>query len=203
MLATLVLDRSYQPHRIIGWETAAAMVYSGTAEVLETNKRIQVREVSEASLDDFGDLSPHLIDWFLRGAEKNRDTIIVYAPAVVRLLRAVGRKRVVRFSRINVMTRDGFTCQYCNKALPMPQLNYDHVVPRSKGGKTDWFNVVTSCLKCNATKAARTPEEAGMRLLRKPVKPMSLPIVALRFDPSQIRSEWSSWWYWNVVLESP
>jgi 5-methylcytosine-specific restriction endonuclease McrA len=83
----------------------------------------------------------------------------------------------VRFSRVNVYTRDGFRCQYCGEKKEMRDLNYDHVVPRVRGGKTVWENIVTSCYACNDRKGSRTPEEAGMKLPRKPFKPSSLPVT--------------------------
>jgi len=99
-------------------------------------------------------------------------------PCVARLKRQLaGQKRGVKFSRFNVMTRDHFTCCYCGSRLPMRQLNYDHVLPRAQGGKTVWENIVTSCYPCNDRKASKTPEQAGMKLLRKPYKPKSLPLT--------------------------
>src|SRR4029077_4227246 len=111
--------------------------------------------------------------------------------AVVRLKKAIGgKKQAVRFSRVNVYTRDGFRCQYCGEKKEMRGLNYDHVVPRVRGGKTTWENIVTSCYACNDRKGSRTPEEAGMKLLRKPIKPTSLPLApVVRFE-KDVPSVW-------------
>ena len=104
--------------------------------------------------------------------------VIPWERAVVRLRKAIGaKKHAVRFSRINVYTRDGFHCQYCGEKKGMRDLNYDHVVPRVRGGKTVWENIVTSCYACNDRKGSRTPEEAGMTLRKKPFKPSSLPVT--------------------------
>ena len=78
---------------------------------------------------------------------------------------------VVKFSRQNVMTRDNFTCCYCNKRKHISNLSMDHVVPRSKGGRTVWTNIVACCTRCNAEKADRTPHEAGMHLSKVPHRP--------------------------------
>ena len=96
-------------------------------------------------------------------------------------LRAIiaGMKRGVKFSRINVFARDEFRCQYCGARRPVHELNYDHVVPRVQGGKTVWENIVTSCYECNARKRGRTPEQAGMKLLRAPTKPKALPMTTV------------------------
>lgn len=79
----------------------------------------------------------------------------------------------VRFSRGHVFIRDQFTCQYCLQEFPRQKLNLDHVMPRSRGGKTSWENVVTSCHACNRRKADRTPSEANMPLSRKPQRPQA------------------------------
>ena len=76
-------------------------------------------------------------------------------------------------SRKNILMRDRFTCQYCQRTLPSGELTLDHVVPRSRAGETAWENLVACCHACNNRKGSRTPEEAGMRLARQP-RPFSL-----------------------------
>ncbi|GAC1394844.1 MAG: HNH endonuclease [Polyangiales bacterium] len=128
-------------------------------------------------------------------------TLTIRMPSVVRLLRFFrGIRRAVKFSRINVMTRDAFTCQYCATKKKMRELNYDHVIPRHLGGKTTWENIVTSCYPCNARKRNRTPDMAGMTLLSTPTKPKWLPItVHLRFGHG-IPETWASYVYWNTAM---
>jgi len=174
MTRTLVLDMGYQPHRIVSWQRAVTMLFEGKVEVVEEYDE-DIRSVS----------------------------ITIKMPAVVRLLRAIrGRKKAVKFSRINVMSRDKFRCQYCGRRLPMSELNYDHVIPRSRGGRTVWENIVTCCYSCNDRKGGRTPGEAGMRLLKQPVKPKHLPFITFRFDTGSIPDAWASWVYWQGELES-
>jgi hypothetical protein len=113
-------------------------------------------------------------------------------PAVVRLVKPVSLfKKGVKFSRINVFTRDHFTCQYCGSRKAMKDLNYDHVVPRIQGGKTVWENIVTCCYPCNDRKAGRTPEQAGMRLRKIPyvpkTLPMTQPMTSMRVIPDIVR----------------
>jgi 5-methylcytosine-specific restriction endonuclease McrA len=152
-MRTLVLDQGYQPHRVVSWQRAITMLFDGKVEVVEEYEH-DVRSV----------------------------TFTIKMPAVVRLLRAVRGKRGVKFSRINVATRDGFRCQYCGRKLPLSKLTYDHVVPRSQGGKTRWENIVMACYDCNGRKGDRTPTQAGMRIDKLPVKPQWLPVVAFRID---------------------
>jgi 5-methylcytosine-specific restriction endonuclease McrA len=79
---------------------------------------------------------------------------------------------MVKLNRKNIYARDLNTCQYCGKKLPADKLNLDHVVPRSMGGKNSWTNLVCTCHECNTMKGNRRPHEAGMKLLRKPEKPV-------------------------------
>ena len=106
--------------------------------------------------------------------------------------RAAERKsrRGVRFSRLNVYTRDAFTCQYCAKQLPQRALSYDHVIPRVAGGRTEWTNIVTACKPCNNRKGHLTCDEAGMWPLREPVRPKSLPFVGPFVDRDRAPPEW-------------
>ncbi len=86
----------------------------------------------------------------------------------------------VKFTRRNVFMRDQFTCQYCIKVLPETKLNLDHVIPRDKGGKTTWENIVTSCVKCNSRKSNKLPKEANMFPASKPFAPRWRPLYGLR-----------------------
>lgn len=98
-------------------------------------------------------------------------------PSVARIKRYVPmHKKGVKFSRENVLSRDHYRCHYCAGYFSRKHLTYDHVVPRSQGGKTVWTNIVASCRACNTQKGARTPEQAGMRLLKKPERPKWLPL---------------------------
>lgn len=174
MEKTLVLDRGFQPHRVVSWQRAITMLFQEKVEV-----------ISEYDEEVY------------RGR-----TMTIKMPAVVRLLQVVRRKKSVRFSRINVLTRDNWCCQYCGNKFPTSKLNYDHVVPRSQGGKTIWENIVTSCYPCNAKKRDKTPQQAGMRLRRKPYKPKSLPVIAFYVeDHKTIPEAWQNFVYWHSELE--
>jgi 5-methylcytosine-specific restriction endonuclease McrA len=153
------------PHKVISWQDAVTLLYLDKVDVLEAYDEIVA--------------SPSLT---------------IRMPAVVRLKKPVGSvKRGVKFSRINVLTRDGFRCQYCGAKKRMSELNYDHVVPRAQGGKTVWENIVTACYDCNDAKRDRTPEQAGMRLLKRPVKPRTLPLTALPVDLRNAPQAWASY----------
>lgn len=123
-------------------------------------------------------------------------------PAVVRLRDVQRRdKQKVKFSRINVLSRDHWKCCYCGHRFPTSELTYDHVIPRAQGGKTVWENIVSSCYSCNQAKANRTPAQADMRLLSKPIRPTWLPSFnpRLRMPLKDVPVLWRN--YWTVELE--
>ncbi|MCZ7645221.1 MAG: HNH endonuclease [Planctomycetota bacterium] len=109
----------------------------------------------------------------------------------------------VRFSRRNIFERDGNTCQFCHRKFDRSELTIDHLIPRSRGGKTTWENVALACVRCNTRKGSRTPEEAGMRLLKKPVKPQWATRIGLKIGRRCKRS-WEQFIeeaYWEVELK--
>jgi 5-methylcytosine-specific restriction endonuclease McrA len=111
-------------------------------------------------------------------------------------------KRSLRLNRHTIFARDGHRCQYCNRRFPGSQLSLDHVVPRSRGGQTTWENVVCACLQCNVKKGGRTPQEAHMRLGRKPSRPKRSPLLLLKLGSPKYES-WRTWLeagYWEVGI---
>ena len=108
-------------------------------------------------------------------------------PRVIRLLTydRLPRQKV-KFNRRNIFARDGNRCQYCGKRFATSELSLDHVVPRSRGGRATWENIVCACLKCNVRKGGRTPREAGMRLIREPVEPRTSPSLSAQALPPQV-----------------
>ena len=125
-------------------------------------------------------------------------------PKVIRLLfyDRLPQTRV-KFNRRNIFARDESRCQYCGKKFPTPELSLDHVIPRSRGGRTSWENLVCSCTHCNARKGGRLPEEAGLKLVRKPVKPRRSPVIHLKLRSGKYQS-WKQFLdhaYWSVELK--
>jgi len=122
-------------------------------------------------------------------------------PAVVRLTSGLktGRRKV-KFSRANVLARDRCRCQYCGRQFPKEKLTFEHVIPRCQGGTTRWENIVMACWPCNDAKGGRRPEQADMRLLRKPERPTWVPIYNPRLHGQDVPPEWRN--YWTVELEA-
>lgn len=132
---------------------------------------------------------------------------VIKVPRVI-VLTAYDRfpKKAIKFSRMNILIRDRSTCQYCGRKLPRNQLNLDHVVPRCKGGKTTWENVVASCFDCNRKKGMRLPREASLKLIKKPSRPRITPFMngfmgAIRYEEWRPFFNIVDYSYWNLELE--
>jgi len=173
MTNTLLLDQSYQAVATISWQRAVTLLTLGKVEVIEEYKDKVLRSRS----------------W------------VIKMPAVVRLVKLFRRhKKKVKFSRHNILARDRWKCMYCKCKLGLSDVTYDHVVPKSRGGKTQWENIVSCCSDCNAKKANRTPREAGMRLRKQPEQPNWVPVFTITTRGS-IPEQWTSYVYWMSELE--
>lgn len=183
---TLILNQHYRPHDIVDWKDAVTSMWKGKLEVLVQYDEV-IGQIDQHTLQTFPKLKIALRQ--VIGTDVERMEIKVPAVAVIR--RKLGpTKTGVKFSKINVCLRDNFSCQYCGTRLPMSQLNYEHVLPRSRGGKTIWENIVMSCYPCNDRKTNQTPAEAGMKLLSVPVKPRVLPMNEPYVDSRNAPPEW-------------
>lgn len=179
-METLVLNASFEPVARITWQRAISLLFLGKVEVVEEYEDRTVRSVS----------------------------FEFKVPSVVRFIRMLTRRRtVVRFSRENVYARDHGRCQYCQRKVTRAEGTYDHVLPRTQGGRTCWENIVIACVPCNQRKGGRTPQQAGMRLACDPVRPKHLPDslrVTLQFQKGMPNS-WKNWLrdmtYWHGSLE--
>nr|HEX4318590.1 HNH endonuclease [Kofleriaceae bacterium] len=121
---------------------------------------------------------------------------------MVRLRKAFRRHvKPVKFSRVNIYARDRYRCQYCGQTCTTNELTYDHVVPRSRGGRTTWENIVAACYVCNRRKANRTPAEAGMKLLAQPVRPTWMPAVQIRVSAQSMPDAWRDYVYWTGQID--
>ena len=121
-------------------------------------------------------------------------------PSVIALKSFIQPSKHPNFTRFNVFLRDKFTCQYCGDKN---DLTFDHLLPKSKGGFTNWENVVTSCSVCNVKKGGRLYSASGMKLFRKPFKPTvdDLHQSGRNFPPNFLHESWMDYLYWDVELE--
>jgi 5-methylcytosine-specific restriction endonuclease McrA len=191
----LVLNRLWQAINVCTTERALTLLYSGHAQVVCENDG----NFNTFSFREWCDFS----DQYDGEEVVNTISFRIRIPRVILLLffdRLPNKE--VKFTRHNVFERDKNTCQYCGHKFDRKDLNIDHVVPRHRGGLTTWVNVVCSCVDCNRRKGSRSPEEARMRLIRKPKKPRWRPFVEVQF----IKTADHSWRhfldlaYWNVEL---
>lgn len=122
-------------------------------------------------------------------------------PSVVALREFVRQERWPAFTRFNVFLRDGFRCAYCGIS---DELTFDHVIPRSKGGRTSWENIVAACSPCNLRKGGRLTSEAKMHPQVRPHRPTSYELqdIGRRFPPHHLHETWMDYLYWDVELES-
>jgi 5-methylcytosine-specific restriction endonuclease McrA len=180
--SVLVLNRSYVAVRVVHVRRAFVMLYRDAAEV------IHIDDGSYANYD-FGSWCELSMFAGENGNGHGRDDMEwirtvnfrILIPRIIRLLRFDHPPRQqVRLNRRNVFARDAHCCQYCGKDFPPSQLSFDHVTPRSRGGTTEWDNVVTCCLICNSRKGDRTPQEAGMELRRRPARPAHSPMLNIK-----------------------
>jgi len=177
--ATLVLNRSWRPIHVTTVSRAICMVFRDAARIVATDT-LSTFTFAEWVEQPLAPSQPRI-----------RSPSLEMAPPEVILL--VRYDRVPRheapFTRRNLFLRDDFTCQYCGRRCSTDLLSIDHVLPRSRGGQTNWENCVLACIGCNARKADRTVREAGLRLLRNPSKPHWTPYLNLR--PNQRMESWT------------
>ena len=198
--SVLVLNKYYMAVHVIPVRRAFCLLFKDLAEVITTGDGHYQshdfeswREVSQARLK-YRDPD----DDFIRTIHFE-----IQVPRIVRLLTydRVPRTKI-KFNRRNIFARDGNRCQYCGKKFPAGELSLDHILPRSRGGRLDWENIVCACVRCNVRKGGRTPAEAGMRLIKTPVKPKTSPTLGLKLAHRKYQS-WKAFLneaYWTVEL---
>lgn len=200
--SVLVLNKSYAPINVIPLYKALSLL---------SRERAEIVYIENGYYKGY-----NLNSWIGFTEMKNseglaEDTDLVYGierkilvPKIIRTLYfdKIPHRSVI-LTRRNVFLRDDFTCMLCGKKLPSSELNIDHVIPKSKGGKTIWENVVCSCFHCNNKKGSKTLEEAKMKLIRKPFKPKyNLTMYERMKEPKyKMWKDFISQAYWNTPLE--
>jgi len=176
----LVLDSNYRPVDFKSWKDAIKNVYEGRAIVIKEDES---------------------------GRKLHSPSFEMGMPRVIKVRNAWTKRRrtSVPMTRRNIYLRDGGECQYCGKHLKLDEYTLDHVLPRSQGGISTWANMVLSCMRCNKHKGGKTPEQAGMPLLNKPIVPKADdPKYNFKLHIRKMRPEWKEWenWlYWNIELD--
>jgi len=192
----LILNKSWVAVNVAPVKRALTLLFQGHARV------VHPEDYALYGFEDWCALSQHK-DNFNGGRFIHTPSMQIRLPEVILLTAFNGFiKREVRLSRRNIFERDNHRCQYCGQRFAKSDLTIDHVLPRSRGGRDTWANLVLACVRCNIRKANRTPEEAHMHLLKRPTVPRWLP----RFGTQIPREELMSWQrfvdlaYWNTEL---
>lgn len=219
----LVLNKQWRAINVVTLEKAMKKL-SGTYKNGEPKAKIIdcINDFRTMTWSDWSELKPHS-DYCpechaIKGEHEIVDGVCVHCKtpvgekgmrgvnAILRIPRVIQLSRYdkmpvqkVHYNRRTIYKRDGNQCQYCGCRPGTKELSMDHVLPRAQGGKTTWTNIVVACTSCNARKADRTPEQAGMKLLKQPMKPKyNLYVGDLRVK------DWESFLgalYWNTELE--
>ena len=198
--SVLVLNRLFMAVRVVNIRRAFQLLYKRMAEV------VTVEDGSFATYDftTWTELSQY--KKIFEPAQHEWIHTVRLEIAVPRVILLLGFDRMprndVKFNRRNLFARDGNRCQYCGRKFASSELSLDHVIPRSRGGKTTWDNVVCACVRCNVRKGGRTPHEAGVRLVRAPQKPRACPTLRLHASSARYRT-WQYFLdnaYWNIEL---
>jgi len=179
--SVLVLNRFYMAVHVVSVRRALVILYRELAEVIH----VEDGQYSNYDFESWLEISEFtLAEEAERGGSDDwvrSVNFAVLAPRIIRLNRYDKVPNLtLRFNRRNLFARDRNTCQYCGLQLALRHLSFDHVIPRSQGGKTTWENVVCCCLQCNGKKGDRVPAEAGMQLLHKPARPRQSPVLAVK-----------------------
>ena len=199
--SVLVLNRLYVAVSVVSVKRAFALLCKAMAEVIYVDDGRPEAYDFESWLE----LSQMKEAWTEDGHGEWISTVSfdVRVPRIVRLLGfdRLPRQRV-KLNRRNVFARDENRCQYCGKRFSTSELSLDHVSPRSRGGVSSWRNLVCACTRCNKKKGGRTPLEAKMRLIRRPVEPRRSPVLRLKLRSPKYVS-WRAFLdeaYWSVEL---
>ncbi len=202
----LVLNRQYQAIRVINVRRAFSMLCREMAEVIhiepDADGGSRWLNCDFAAWTELSALKhefePDSFEWI------HTVRLQIAVPRIIRLLGYDKLPRQdVKFNRRNIYARDSNKCQYCGKKFATNELSLDHVLPRSQGGKASWDNIVCCCVKCNVKKGGRTPEQAHMHLITRPVKPKRSPVINIRLADERYAS-WRQFLdnaYWTVELK--
>lgn len=192
----LVLNKSWEPMHVTSVQEAICLVAKGSAVIIDP-------ETFETHILDSWDAvskAKHLFE----GRVIRSSRLVLVEPEVIRLNEYEGRgERSVVFSRRNIFKRDKHTCMYCGKQPPTSELTVDHVLPKSRGGKSEWTNCVLACVTCNAKKANKTPDEAKMKMRKIPTKPKWSSLNQV--SPKVRRESWKQFLdkaYWDSELQA-
>lgn len=181
-----MLNAHYMALRVVSVRRAFTLLFKRDAARRPVAEVVNIENGRYVSYDfeDWAELSAFRRE--LETSEYDWIRTVRYDLAVPRIIRVLTFSKLprqeIKFNRRNIFARDNHTCQYCGKRLKPSDLSLDHVIPRSRGGSTSWDNIVSACRACNVRKGRRTPAEANLQLIRRPVKPRRNPVVLVKLS---------------------
>ena len=202
--SVLVLNKFFAAVHVVNAKKAFAMLCKESAEVISVDDG----QYNSYDFTSWVDVSAFKAEYGLSDEDQYESiktvSLEIRVPKIIRLVVYDKLpKASIKFNRKNIFARDKNKCQYCGKKVPTSELSLDHVIPRTQGGTSNWKNIVCACTNCNKNKGGRRPEEAGMKLICKPVKPRHCPIIQLKLGSNKYNS-WKQFLnnaYWSVPLE--
>lgn len=164
---------SYFPLSVWSWQDAIKAIFRGSVDVISEYDHVVRSPTKEVKL-----------------------------PSVLALKEYIPSARKPAFTRFNVFLRDRFRCQYCSVKYRTNELTFDHVIPRSRGGRTSWDNIVAACRCCNLRKGSQMPHECGMTPRLEPRQPTIFELQAngRKFPPNFLHESWGDFLYWDSEL---
>ena len=201
--SVLVLNRQYMAIHVVNVRRAFSLLINELAEVIH----IEDGQYANYDFHSWREISELRAEFESRAAHEDWIRSVNFEIRVPRVLRLLHYDRVprqrVRLNRRNIFARDANQCQYCGKRFATSELSLDHVLPTCRGGETSWENLVCACVKCNVRKGGRTPQEAHMKLIKKPVRPKRSPLLTIKLGNPKYAS-WKTFIdaaYWSVDLK--
>ena len=202
--SVLVLNKFFAAVHVVNAKKAFAMLCKESAEVISVDDGQYI----SYDFSSWVDVSAFKLECGLSDDDQYESiktfSLEVRVPRIIRLVVYDKLPKVnIKFNRKNIFARDQNKCQYCGKKFPTSELSLDHIIPRTQGGRSTWKNIVCACTNCNKHKGGRRPAEAGMKLIRIPVKPRHCPIIQLKLGSNKYHS-WKQFLndaYWSVPLE--
>jgi 5-methylcytosine-specific restriction endonuclease McrA len=202
--SVLVLNKFFAAVHVVNAKRAFAMLFKESAEVVSVDDG----QYNSYDFTSWVDVSAFKAEYGLSDEDQYESiktvSLEIRVPKIIRLVvYDKFPKASIKFNRKNIFARDKNKCQYCGKKVPTSELSLDHVIPRTQGGTSNWKNIVCACTNCNKLKGGRRPEEAGMKLICRPVKPRHCPIIQLKLGSNKYNS-WKQFLnnaYWSVPLE--
>jgi 5-methylcytosine-specific restriction endonuclease McrA len=202
--SVLVLNKFFAAVHVVNAKRAFAMLFKESAEVVSVDDG----QYNSYDFTSWVDVSAFKAEYGLSDEDQYESiktvSLEIRVPKIIRLVVYDKLpKASIKFNRKNIFARDKNKCQYCGKKVPTSELSLDHVIPRTQGGTSNWKNIVCACTNCNKLKGGRRPEEAGMKLICRPVKPRHCPIIQLKLGSNKYNS-WKQFLnnaYWSVPLE--